>query len=146
MGKQDFHKSGMLKMIFKSLLFYRKDAVYQIIITILLSAIITGSLFTGHSVRSSLKKTADEKLGNTDIILSSGLRYFDASLSERVSESTGDKSTSLLETDGYCSNFVTGVTALNVKIYGITEGFFPFHAVDPVLINSGEVAINSALA
>ena len=146
MGKQDFHKSGMLKLIFKSLLFYRKDAVYQIIITILLSSIITGSLFTGHSVRSSLKKTSEEKLGNTDIILSSGLRYFDASLSERVSESSGDRSTSILETDGYCSNFSTGVTALNVKIYGITEGFFPFHAVDQVLINSGEAVINSALA
>ena len=136
----------LLRLILKSLLFYRKDAVYQVIITILLSAIIAGSFFTGHSVRSSLRKTADEKLGNTDIILSSGLRYFDASLAERLSETTGDRTVSILETDGYCSNFSTGVTALNVKIYGITEGFFPFHSVDQVLINPGEAAINSNLA
>ena len=136
----------LLKMIFKSLLFYRKDAVYQVIITILLSSIIAGSLFTGHSVRSSLKKTADEKLGNTDIIVSSGLRYFDASLSDRLSETTGDMTVSILETEGYCSNFSTGVTALNVKIYGITDGFFSFHSVDQVLINPGEAAINSGLA
>ncbi len=146
MGKQDFHKAGMLKMIFKSIFFYRKDAVYQVIITILLSAIITGSLFTGHSVRSSLRKTTYEKLGNTDIILSSGLRYFDASLAGRISLSTGDKSAALLETEGYCSNFATGKTALNVKIYGITNDFFSFHGVDPVLIKTGETLINSVLA
>ena len=146
MGMQDFHKAGMLKMILKSIFFYRKDAVYQVIITILLSAIITGSLLTGHSVRSSLRKTTYEKLGNTDIILSSGLRYFDASLAGRISLSTGDKSAALLETEGYCSNFATGTTALNVKIYGITDDFFSFHGVDPVLIKTGETLINSVLA
>ncbi len=130
----------------RSILFYKKDAVYQLIIVALLSAIITGSLFTGHSVRASLKKNASEKLGNTGIVISSGLRYFDASLLSRLSKQTGEKAASVLETDGYCQNFSTGVTALNTKIYGISEEFWRFHGIDTVNIVPGTVAVNSRLA
>lgn len=49
-------RPGIFKLISRSLFFYRKDSVYQVIIVILLTAIITGSLLTGTSVRSSLKK------------------------------------------------------------------------------------------
>ncbi len=134
------------KTIGRSILFYKKDAVNQLIIVALLSAIITGSLFTGHSVRASLRKSASEKLGNTGIVISSGLRYFDASLSFRLSKQTGEKAASVLETDGYCQNFSTGVTALNTKIYGISEEFWKFNGIDAVDIDYGTVAVNSRLA
>jgi putative ABC transport system permease protein len=134
------------KTIGRSILFYRKDALNQVIIVALLSAIITGSLLTGHSVKSSLLKNASERLGNTAIVISSGLRYFDASLSSRISKQTGEITTSVLETDGYCQNFSTGVTALNTKIYAITRDFWSFHGIDTIKIVPGTVAINSALA
>ncbi|MFZ0281530.1 MAG: hypothetical protein WAL29_07765, partial [Bacteroidales bacterium] len=72
------------KVAVRSLLYYRKASVNQIIIILLLAAVITGSLFTGYSVRESLKLKADEKLGNTDVLLSAGLRFFDASLAGRI--------------------------------------------------------------
>src|SRR4030042_640957 len=137
---------SLAETIKRSLLFYKKDAVYQLIIVALLSAIISGSLFTGHSVRESLRKSAAEKLGNTEILISTGLRYHDASLSERISAQTGEKAVPVLETEGYCQNFSTGVTALNTKIYGITEDFWSFHGIDKVTINTGTVAVNSKLA
>jgi putative ABC transport system permease protein len=129
-----------------SLLFYKKDAVNQIIIVALLTAIITGSLLTGDSVRESLRKTASEKLGNASILISTGLRYFDPSLAERLSHTTGEKAVSILETDGYCQNFSTGATALNTKIYGITDDFWKFHGIDTIIIPPGTVAINKSLA
>ncbi|MCX6302913.1 MAG: ABC transporter permease [Bacteroidia bacterium] len=130
----------------RSILFYRKDALNQVIIVTLLSAIITGSLLTGHSVRSSLLKNASERLGNTAIVISSGLRYFDASLSDRITKQTREITTSFLETDGYCQNFSTGATVLNTKIYAITENFWLFHRLDTIKIVPGTVAINSVLA
>lgn len=139
-------KPKFWKIIFRSLLYYRKDAVYQIIITIILSAIITGSFFTGHSVRGSLKRTSAEKLGNTDIIISSGLRYFNHSLADKISESSGNRAVSVLETEGYCSNFLTGTTALNVKIYGVNEDFFRFNSADSIVIQPEEAGLNIALA
>jgi putative ABC transport system permease protein len=139
-------KNYLLKNIGKSFLYYRKDYINQIIIISLLAAIITGSLLTGDSVRESLKKSSNEKLGNTFILVSSGLRYFDSSLSERLLQNYKIKTTSILETDGYCQNFTTGATSLNINIYGINEGFFRFHGIDSFELQSGTVAINSAMA
>ncbi len=134
------------KSIRRSIIFYSRDAVNQVIIIVLLSAIITGSLFTGHSVRASLLKSSSEKLGNAGILISSGLRYFNGSLAERISAETGEKTIAILETDGYCQNFKTGATALNTKIYGITDSFWPFQGIDSVSIKPGTVAVNNKLA
>ena len=135
-----------LKFASKSILFYRKASVSQILIVILLAAVITGSLFTGYSVRSSLKVKASEKLGNADILVSSGLRFFDPSLSERVAGDLKENSVSILESDGYVQNFATGVTILNTKIYGIGKDYFGFQGFDTVTIEPGTVAINEHLA
>jgi ABC-type antimicrobial peptide transport system permease subunit len=139
-------KPDPYKIVARSLIFYSKASVIQIIIVALLSAVITGSLFTGYSVRSSLRKTASERLGNTDIVISSGLRYFDASLAKRITESTGEKAVSLLEAEGFCQNFSTGLTALNIKIYAIGNDFFLFHGKDQVIVDPGTVAVNDRLA
>jgi len=134
------------KSVRRSIIFYRRDAVNQILIIMLLSAIITGSLFTGHSVRESLRKSSSEKLGNTGILISSGLRYFNGSIAERISKETGEKAVSVLEMDGYCQNFTTGTTALNIKIYGVNDKFWQFQGADTLDIKPGSVAINSKLA
>ena len=139
-------KQNINSLILRSLIFYRKSSVYQSVIVFLLAAIITGSLLTGFSVRESLKTTASEHLGNVDILISSGLRYFNRSLSERISQNTGEKCVSLLEMDGYCQNFATGSTSLNTVFYGITTDFFSFQGNDSIIIPQGSVALNKNLA
>src|SRR4030042_1572753 len=123
-----------------------KGAGYQIAIIILLTAVITGSLMTGKSVRNSLKQTSFEKLGNTGIMISSGIRYFDPSLVSRMSAETGIKCTGVLELDGYCQNFETQQYAPQVKIFAVDDNFFPFHNNESVKIGKGEVAVNERLA
>jgi len=113
---------------------------------LILAAIITGSLLTGYSVRESLKSSAKQHLGNTDVLISSGLRYFDATLSYKMILNTNENCVSVLESDGYCQNFSTGVTALNTKIYGITPEYFEFQGNSSILIPPGNVAINQKLA
>jgi len=141
-----FMKQNLLTSVVRSIRYSVKDSVYQVIIVALLSAIITGSLFTGYSVRSSLRKTSAEKLGKTDIIVSSGLRYFDASLSRRIEAATGEKAVSLLESDGYSQNFNSGSSVLNIKIYGVGKDFFAFNDNDTISVKPGFVAVNSKLA
>jgi putative ABC transport system permease protein len=138
--------SFLIKNIGKSVLFYRKEALNQVIVVALLSAIITACLFTGSSVRSSLKTSALQRLGNVDIVISSGSRYFDASLRGKISDRTGDRCVSFLAADGYCQNLATGVTALNIKISGVTNDFFRLQGNDSVILKPGTVAINENLA
>jgi ABC-type antimicrobial peptide transport system permease subunit len=139
-------KYNIITSVFRSIRYSAKDSIYQTIIVALLAAIITGSLFTGHSVRRSLRKTSSEKLGNADIIISSGLRYFNASLSSGIEAAAGENAVSILESDGYCQNFISGLTTLNVKIYGIGKDFFSFNNDDTFNIRPGFAAVNSKLA
>lgn len=138
-------KPGILHIIFRTISYYRKPVIYQIIIVTLLSAVITGSMLTGYSVRHSLMKSAEVKLGKTDLLTSSGLRYFQPTLAERFGSGTGIKCTPVLETSGFCRNLKTGIKSLNINIYGITGDFFSFQGKDNIRLDSGEVAINSTL-
>lgn len=137
---------GIIRIVLKSITFYRKPVIYQVLIITLLSAVITGSLLTGDSVRESLKRSASERLGNTGVVISSGVRYFDVSLSQRIKERAGISNTPILEMSGYCQNFNSQKGAFNTHIYGIQNDFFLFNGTDSIVINKGEVAINRRLA
>jgi putative ABC transport system permease protein len=139
-------KPNLFHIVARSISYNLKSSVYQISIILLLAAVITGSLMTGKSVRKSLRLTSIEKLGNTGILISSGIRYFDPSLVNRISAETGLKSTGLLELDGYCQHFTSGQTAPRIKIYGVENDFFSFQGNEEIKITNGEVAINERLA
>lgn len=139
-------KLNLLRIIIRSITHNLKGSLYQVIIIILLTGVVTGSLMTGKSVRSSLKQTSFEKLGNTGILLSSGIRYFDPSLTERMSAETGVECSGVLELDGYCQSFSSQKIASQVKIFAINNNFFTFHDKNSVIIPDGEIAVNERLA
>ncbi len=139
-------KLSLFHIVRRSISYNFKGAVSQVSIILLLAAVITGSLMTGRSVRNSLRQTSFEKLGNTGILISSGIRYFDPSLVNRMSAKTGLKSTGLLELDGYCQHFITGQTASRIKIYAVDDDFFSFQGDEGIKVNKGEVAVNEQLA
>jgi len=131
----------------KSLVYYRKQALNQAVIILILTAVITGSLLTGYSVRESLKSSAMNKIGNTGYVVSSGLRYFNAPISGKLKSITGAECTSILETEGTVQKFNENVNRReNIKIYGINHDFYSFHNIPQKSIGPGEAAINEKLA
>src|SRR5665648_186296 len=136
----------ILRIVIRSVKFYKKPILYQMFIIALLAAVITGSLLTGNSVRASLKKSAFERLGNTGIMVSYGVRYFDASLSKRIKDSANINSVGILEITGFCQSLNSQKGAFNTHIYAVNRDFFPFHGNDSTVIKPGEVAVNKRLA
>jgi putative ABC transport system permease protein len=134
------------RILFSSVKFYRKPVLYQILIVALLSAVITGSLMTGRSVRTSLKKSSRERLGNTGIVVSSGIRFFDSGLVERIEAAAGIKGTGLVEITGYSQSLSSQKGAFNTHIYGISDDFFTFQGNDSTKVKHGEAVINRRLA
>ena len=126
--------------------FSKRTFLYQTLIILLLSAVITGSLLTGYSVRESLRRSASVKLGNTGIVISSGERYVVASLASRLSKSTGMPCTGFMEMKGYIQTLSSQKKALNINIFAVDSGFFSFQGVDSLSIKNGEVFINRKLA
>jgi putative ABC transport system permease protein len=134
------------RVIMQSIKFYRKPVMYQVVIIVLLSAVITGSLLTGSSVRQSLKKSASERLGNADFLISSGIRYFDSRLVQRLKDSQSVACAGIIETSGFCQALNSQKAAFNTHIFGIGKDFFVFQGHDSLIINSGEIAVNKRLA
>lgn len=135
---------GLFNIALKSLKFYRKQAFYQFLIIAILCAVITGSLLTGHSVRSSLKRTAAEHLGNTGILISSGIRYFDRDLAGKLKKSVN--SSGFLEIKGSIQSLASQESENNATIFAIDDDFFRFHGNDKQKVNQGEAIINKRLA
>jgi ABC-type antimicrobial peptide transport system permease subunit len=137
---------GSFKLVIKSISFYKKPVLYQVLIIILLTAVITGSLLTGRSVKESLKKSASERLGNTGILVSSGIRYFKSELIQRMITGSGINCTGILELNGYCQSLNSQKGAFNTHIYGVNKDFFIFQGFDTIAIKPGEIAVNKRLA
>ncbi|MCU0456366.1 MAG: ABC transporter permease [Bacteroidales bacterium] len=130
----------------KSLSFHLRDSLYQAAIVTVLTAIICGSLLTGHSVRVSLRRNLEEKTGSADLLISSGLRYFNASLAGNLTGKSSLRAAALTETGGYCTNYNNGETALDIKIYGVESSFFTFHGLQISGLDKGSVLVNENLA
>lgn len=139
-------RPGKFHLANRSIKFYRRPLLYQIAIIALLSAVITGSLLTGSSVKSSLRHSAVQRLGNTGIVVSSGVRYFNSSLVSRFRDESKINCTGILSLTGYCQKLTTQKGAFNTNIIGIGNDFFPFQGNDSTKVNRGEVAINERLA
>ncbi len=138
---------SILHIALRSVRHYRTSTIYQVLIILALSSIITGSLLTGRSVRKSLAETNINKLYGTAFYISAGNKYFPYSLSDRIETNTGNGIEGILETGGWASNFSTGTSALDIQVYGVRDSFFQFNGKDDGLqINKGEAIINSKLA
>ena len=103
-------------------------------------------MLTGRSVKESLKKSASERLGNTGILISSGIRYFDPELVRRIRDSSVIICTGILEMNGYCQSLNSQKGAFNTHIYGVNKDFFVFQGNDTIAIKPGEIAVNKRLA
>src|SRR5512133_247311 len=136
----------ILKLVIRTIEFNKRAVLNQVLIIGLLTAVITGSLLTGGSVKESLKKSSSARLGNTGILISSGLRFFDSNLVQRMRDSSGIGCTGILETNGYSQNLNSQKGSFNTHIYGIDNDFFVFNGYKAISIDSGEVAVNKRLA
>lgn len=138
-------RPGVFNIVIRSLSHYRRAALYQFLIVAMLAAVITGSLLTGYSVRQSLKNSAVERLGNTGIMISSGIRNFDPHLTEKLNRKE-HTAVAIIETDGFCRSFAGEGRSSKTKIFGIDSSFFTFLGHERIILLPGEAAINKALA
>ncbi|MBN2236166.1 MAG: ABC transporter permease [Bacteroidales bacterium] len=140
-------RTGIIKSIYRSIIYYRKALFFQFMITAFLAAIISASMLTGSSVRATLRSNTEKKLNNSGMMISSGLRFFDPNLSEKLQQKVGLKCTSLLEMKGFSSNFSSGVSAQYVQLFAVNPDFFSFNS-EAVLqqLLPGQVLINKKLA
>ena len=79
------------KLIFKNLLFFRKQNTGIILAATLCGMVLTGSLTVGDSVRSTLRALAEVRIGEGDLAMLSPDGFFREDLAERIKEELPDE-------------------------------------------------------
>lgn len=128
------------KLIFGSLKHYWKGHIGLLFGAFLASAILSGSLVVGDSVRASLRKAADQRLGQVQTGLLGGDRWF----TEALATSQGAAPVILMQ--GSVSAANGGVRANAVQVLGVSDAFWKLSpSGKPVAIEANGLVVNEAL-
>jgi len=132
---------SVLGYILTSARYYSRAHLGLLFGAFLASAILSGSLLVGDSVKASLKRVAELRLGKVQSGMIGGDRWFTEKLAQDA------KATPLVLAIGSASA-TTGKARVNaVQVLGIDDTFWKLGPSDKaVALKSGELAVNASLA
>jgi ABC-type antimicrobial peptide transport system permease subunit len=130
----------MLSFALRGLRYHAR--IYALVVAgiTLATAILVGALMVGDSVRFSLRRMAQQRLGDTRVILSGNDRFFRAALAD---EANG---VPLVVLRGNAAFADSATRANKVQVIGCDARFWAFGDAPAVTLATREVAINSHLA
>jgi hypothetical protein len=114
----------LFRLIIQSILYYKWQYLALFAGILLSTAIITGALVTGDSVKLSLEKHVGLRLGNTGFAMETGGRWFNGHLAAVLSQRTGLQTAALIRKEGSASNPGSGSRVGKVMVLGVDDGFF----------------------
>ncbi|MBI9066531.1 MAG: ABC transporter permease [Salinivirgaceae bacterium] len=131
-----------LKYILKSLKYYKNKHAAILIGTIISTAILTGALIVGDSVKYSLQQLVGKRLANVVYALETGDRLVSNTLAKNLQEELDCPVAGLLKLNGIAINNEAETRLNNIQVLGVdvafsqmTDSEFPVFANDEVLIN-----------
>jgi len=130
------------KLAIRSLRHYRWLNLGVLAGVALTSAIISGSLAVGDSVRASLRANAGTRLGEISWALTAGDRFFTTNLAGKLDA----KAAAVLQTTGTVSTPDGSVRVNAVQVVGVDDSFWKLASVPPPGLERGDLAINQPLA
>jgi putative ABC transport system permease protein len=87
------------------------------------TAVLTGALIIGDSVKHSLERSALDRLGNTTFTLTAGDRYFTTLLSDKLQQDLDIPCIPIMLTDGIAITEGGGNRINNIRIIGVDGRF-----------------------
>ncbi len=139
---------NVLKLVKRSLFFYWRSNLGVLLAAVVATAILTGALVVGDSVRHSLKMMVTARLGATHLALAMQNRFFRAELANELASELNMAVAPVLQLRGLISD-ESGIRRVNrVEVLGVDGRFFniggggnPFGDE-----SSDEVVLNEPLA
>nr|MBX2850222.1 ABC transporter permease [Phycisphaeraceae bacterium] len=107
----------------------------------LASTVVTGALLVGDSMRYTLERTAEQRLGNISHAVITGERF----MSDRMDDGYGDGAAGVMMLTGVASSPDGQARANDISVLGIDDNFKQFMEL-PITPMAGEAILNVALA
>ncbi len=115
---------NLRRFVKRSLSFYWRTNLGVVLAVVVSTAVLTGALVVGDSVRYSLMKMVDARLGDSQLALISQNRFFTADLAEELSNEIDAAVVPVLRLRGQIATADDKRLANNVQILGVDERFF----------------------
>jgi len=133
-------------LIFSNILYYRRPYLAVLAGVMLSTAVLTGALLVGDSVRGSLGRLTGLRLGKTQWAMQPGDHFFRAALASDISEKLNHHVIPVLQLSGIGINTFTGNRLQDIQVVGIDSTFKTLWTNAPVLPEDDEVVISENLA
>lgn len=134
------------QFIIKSLWFFRRQHLAVFAGTVISTAVLTGALIIGDSVRHSLNDLVALRLGKTAYAMHTGDRFVRAQLAVDLSGKLETTVTPLLSMPGVAVNSGSDIRANGIRVLGVDSTFWQLQdSVMPSLENN-EVILSQNLA
>lgn len=136
----------------RSVAFFFRSHLGTILGAAIATAVLTGALLVGDSVRGSLRSMALARLGKIDAALASGDRLFRSELAQDLKTEAGANANgnanvvAALQVLGSANTPDGSARANQVQVIGVDERFWSMANKSPGALNSGSVFINDRLA
>jgi putative ABC transport system permease protein len=119
---------SLWKLIERSLGFYWRTNLGVLLAVAVSTAVLTGALVVGDSVRYSLMMMVDARLGRTQLALVSQNRFFQADLAGELSAELKTEVAPVLQVRGLIANSDGTALVNRVEVIGVDERFFEIGA------------------
>jgi putative ABC transport system permease protein len=134
------------KLIYRSLVFYKKQHLALLIGTIISTAVLTGALIVGDSVRGSLQELVDMRLGNASYVLQTGDRFVTADLSNHIAQEMNVETASVLLLNGIGINPDTNKRVNKIQVLGVDNDFWKLADLETDTLNNDEAFVSQNVA
>lgn len=135
-----------VRFILNSLRYYKKQHIAVFLATIISTAVLTGALIVGDSVKYSLTNLVDKRLGNIEYSLVSGDRFVRSQLSSEISNDLNIPTASVLMLQGIAINSQNQKRINKVQVLGIDNNFWLLSDIDVPELQKDEVIISRNIA
>jgi len=141
---------NLWRLVKRSLSFYWRTNLGVLLAVVVGTAVLTGALVVGDSVRHSLMMTVKTRLGSTELALVSQNRFFTAALADELSAELDVPVAPVLRLRGLIATSDDTRLANKIEVLGVDERFFEIGAekdAEPFWLDWSEgVALNKPLA
>jgi len=135
-----------LKYIIRSIVHYRKQHLALFFSMTLTAAVLTGALIVGDSIRYSLNRMVDTRLGNTKFAITGGSRFLDTKSASKLAGTLNVPVAPVLILKGIAINQESGTRVNNANVIGIDSSFSRIRPEPFPFPSASEVVIGKALA
>ncbi|MFC2103891.1 FtsX-like permease family protein [Bacteroidota bacterium] len=137
---------SVLGFIIKSLWFFRKQHLAVFAGTLISTAVLTGALIVGDSIKFSLKQIVNARLGNIKFAMQTGDRFVRSELAYDISSDLNIATSPMLNLNGIAINTESNLRINKAHIYGIDQSFWELSNKTMPELNNDEIIISKNIA